>query len=243
MKTVLVTGGSSGIGAALARRAGKSDWNVIVGYGNGKERADQLVSEIRTNGGNASALPLALHDAAQMKDAVTKISTLVPRLDAVVLCASPAPVLQSFLKMTAANFNDQLHVNVVSNHALIVEIWKSFFQKQDGGHVVAVLSAAMESPPWKHMSAYVVAKAALQQLLESALAELGADGLRASAFFPDYTDTPMLQACHPLVIEAARASRPNGRFWDPDQVAQKIMSALENPPADARLRREWMKLT
>lgn len=60
MKSVLIAGGSGGIGAAVAREAAKNGWGVVIGYATGADRAEKLVAEIKKSGGSASALSLPL---------------------------------------------------------------------------------------------------------------------------------------------------------------------------------------
>jgi len=118
---------------------------------------------------------------------------------------------------------------------LITETWKRYFRPNQGGHVIAVLSAALGPPLRSHMTPYLVAKRGLETLLEAALAELGSSGLRASAVRPGYTDTPMLGSFHPHVLEAARARMKDGKFLEADAVADVIVRCLNNPPSESAL--------
>lgn len=236
MKSVLVTGGSSGIGDAVCRLAARRSWAVFVGYRQGQERAAALADEIRKAQGQAWPVRLPLEEPDAIDEAVTFISKSAGRLDAIVLCASPAPVLGSFLKIDAPSLEEQLRINVIGNQRLIAAAWRQFFSKQEGaGHIVAVLSQFSDALPKPQMASYIIGKRALQALLECALAELGPRGLRASAVSPGYTDTPMLRALNPHILEAARATQMDSTFLTAEQAAEKITHCLDNAPSTPEL--------
>jgi 3-oxoacyl-[acyl-carrier protein] reductase len=235
MKRALVTGGSSGIGAALCKALGGAGWDVLVGYGQGQDRATGIARQINENNGHAAILQIPLQEPESISLKMEELSKQIESLDALVLCASPAPRLASFLKTDIFSFSDQFQVNVLGNHRLIAEVWKRWFRKAGGGHLVAILSAAAGSPPWPHMSSYVFGKRGLLSLIESAVAELGSSGLRATVMNPDYTETPMLLNIEPRILEAAKTKRPEGKFLKPEELANEILECLGHPPEAGKL--------
>jgi NAD(P)-dependent dehydrogenase (short-subunit alcohol dehydrogenase family) len=227
-KSVFIAGGSSGIGAAAARHASMEGWDVIVGYRTGKDRAENLVAELKRKIGAAAwAVELDLHDSGKINEAASFIEKNCTPPDAVILSAAPAPQLSSFLKTDRTQLMDQFEVSVIGNQQLLAELWKRFFRPKRAGHVIAVSSAAAVAPVWSHMSAYVIAKRALEAVIECAMAELAKDGLRATLLYPDYTDTPMLEAVDPRVLDAARTKRPGG-FLKSQEVGQHIVQHLQD---------------
>lgn len=231
MKTLLITGGSSGIGAAVSLQAAREGWSVFIGYKTGRERAQTLADKIRASGGQARPISLSLEDLSSINACLDSIASASTSLEALALAASPNPVLASFLKTSEQQFFDQLNANLIGNHYLISETWKRFFRPSKGGHIIALLSEAMWTPPWPHMSSYVMGKRALQCLLECAMAEFGPGGLRASAVSPDYTATPMLLTLEEHILEAARHKR-GGKFLDAAEIAGHVMDCLNHPPAE-----------
>lgn len=229
-RTVLVTGASSGIGAAVARHAAKAGWRVLVGYGAGRDRAEAVAAQIETSAGAAIPVHLPLDDVPGIERAIDTLLETDARPQALVLCASPPLDVGAFTKATAEAFRQQFNVAVVGNHALIAKLWKTCFRPRRDGHIVAVLTAALGPPPTPQLAPYLVAKAALKTLLDCARAEYGRGGLRVSFVSPGYTDTPMLDAFNDRFLELAREASSGKRFLRPDDVAASIVEALANPP-------------
>lgn len=233
--SLVVTGGSSGIGAALCRAAARRGWHVWVGYAGGAARAERIAEEIAATGGAATPVALPLDAADRLADGIAAIaaSRLVP--EAVALCGAPAPDVAPFTKLSADQLRRQLEPVVVGNHALLAALWRECFRPRGGGHVLAVLSAALGPETAPHMAGYVAAKGGLEALLRAAAAELGRAGLRVSVVRPGYVETPMLNAFQPLLLERARASAPGGSFLAPGDVAGVLLNGLEAPPPPGTL--------
>lgn len=227
--SLIVTGGSSGIGAALCRLAALHGWPVWIGYNTGAERAQSLADKLTAAGGSARPVALPLDNPEQLRNAVAQIAGQDSAVSALALCAAPAPDVASLLKLTPDHFRRQYEAAVIGNHALLTETWKRCFRARGGGQVLAVLSAAQGPPTAPHMAAYVAAKNGLEGLLNAAIAELGRGGLRIGVVRPGYVETPMLQAFEPLLLERARASTPDQRFIRPETVAEALMRGLANP--------------
>jgi NAD(P)-dependent dehydrogenase (short-subunit alcohol dehydrogenase family) len=229
MKTVLVTGASSGIGRASALAAATAGWNVFVGYSTGEERAADVVKTIQDQGGSAWRVHIDLGDPESCLDWCKDIERAGVGLSAIVLAAGSAPVLESFATIGAETLANDFNINVVGNYRLARAAWRGFFRQSRSGHVVALLSEAIGPPVWSGMTSYVVCKRALAALLECASQELGKAGLRVSMVRPEYTETPMLLSLHPHLLHAARSRQKSGRFLQPEAVAAQVLSCLEHP--------------
>lgn len=228
-RCLVITGGSSGIGASLVRAAARGGWRVWLGYASGQERASRIAAELQKSGADVLPIRLPLDDIEELQASLAHIASHGPAPEAAVLCGSLAPDLLSLLKLSADHFRRQHECAVVGNHALLGELWRRCFRPRGGGHVIAVLSAAQGPRPTPHMASYVVAKAGLEALLYAAEAEWGAGGLRASVVRPGFVDTPMLDVFSPLIIE--RALNTSGRPARPEAIAAAMLRALEYPPA------------
>ena len=87
-KTVLVTGASRGIGAAVARRLARDGHTVAINYREKRKRAEQLVAELRAAGGSAIAICADLSDSTSVRAMVDELSVRFGQLDGLVLNAS-----------------------------------------------------------------------------------------------------------------------------------------------------------
>lgn len=230
-RSMVVTGGSSGIGAELCRTAAARGWHVWIGYLSGAERAQRLADDIAKGGGAASVVRLPLDEPDQLRASVDLIAAQGPEPEALVLCGAPPPDVAPLIKLTPDQFRRQFECAVVGSHALMAEVWKRCFRGRGGGHVAAVLSAALGPVTAPHMASYVAAKGGLDALLRAAAAELGPAGLRVSVVSPGYVETPMLQAFSPLLLDRARAQQPDKQFLAPRTVALTLLYGLEHPPA------------
>lgn len=237
---LVVTGGSSGIGAELCRLAARAGWHVWIGFATGEDRACRLAAEIVERGGDAGVVSLPLDDPDAIRRGVAVLADDASPVTAAALCGSPAPDIGSFTRQTPAKFRRQFDCAVVGNHTLAVELWRRCFRARGGGHLLAVLSAAQGRPQGgaqaaAHMAGYVAAKGGLEAMLRAAAAELGRAGLRISVIRPGYVETPMLAAFEPRLLERARSAAPGGRFLGPADVAGALMKGLRHPPEPGEL--------
>jgi NAD(P)-dependent dehydrogenase (short-subunit alcohol dehydrogenase family) len=216
VKTVLITGASGGIGAATARLAAAKGWRVFAGYNTGRERAEAV----------GDAVKITLEDEASIVAAVALLKSKTKTLDAAVLCAGIPPPLLPFVKTDEAALLAQFRVSA-GHSRLVAELWKAFFAKAKAGHVVGVSSQAARTPPWPGFTSYVVAKRALEAALECAKVEHGKDGLRVSLIRPGYTETPMLLALNPHVLDAIRAKAGPEGLLKPEAVGAQILALLD----------------
>lgn len=230
-KSLIVTGGSSGIGAVLCRLAARQGWHVWIGYGEGSDRAARLADELNFEDRAARAVALPLREPDRLREAVARIAEKDSSVSALALCGAPAPDVASLLKLTPEHFRNQHEAAVVGNYVLLTEVWRRCFRPRGGGQVVAVLSAAQGPPTTPHMASYVAAKCGLEGLLNAAAAELGRAGLRIAITRPGYVETPMLNAFERLLLERARASAAGQAFLKPEAVAAALLHGLNNPSA------------
>jgi 3-oxoacyl-[acyl-carrier protein] reductase len=90
-RIILVTGGSSGIGAEIAQQVASPDTHVVVNYRKRAERAESIAAAIRSAGGHASTLRADISDETECAAMIDTISDHFGRLDAVILNASVGP--------------------------------------------------------------------------------------------------------------------------------------------------------
>lgn len=176
----LVTGGGSGIGAAITRRLAQ-EYQVVI-CGRRPEPINQLADET-----GAVAIVCDLSNIAETQDLPQRIMERFGRLDALVLNAGvviPAPMAE----MPIADWERQLHVNLTSPFAL-AQAALPFLICQKGS-IVGIASAAAHATGMG-LSAYSASKAGLIRLIQSLAFENARHGLRANAVSPGWVRTEM----------------------------------------------------
>lgn len=218
-ETILVSGGSGGIGAAVCDALAARGFIPIVGYASNLEAA-QAVAD-RTGG---SILHLDLSSDVSITDAVAALAAMESSPVGLVLAGSPSPEIELFGKISADAMALQWQVNVAGPQRLLAGLLKTCFRPRKSGRVLGVLTSALagpDKPAAGSMGAYVIAKAGLAGLLDVLAADYG--WLTVRSVRPGFTETPMLRAFDERYLEMMRERSP---FSTPEQVAAGIVDEL-----------------
>jgi 3-oxoacyl-[acyl-carrier protein] reductase len=186
-RTALVTGASRGIGRATARALAAAGARVIVHYGNARQEADELVTEIRAAGGKADAVgaDLAAPDGAHKLAA--EVRKLVgDRLDILVANAGIATAA-SIEDQTVEEFDRMFAVNVRAPFFLVQQLLPLFGE----GTSIVLLSSLAARASVGLLPAYAATKGAISTLVKHFAALLGPRGIRVNAVAPGVIDTDM----------------------------------------------------
>lgn len=216
---VLVTGGSRGLGASLARTLAKRGARVVVSARGGAD-AEGVAASIREAGGVAHALRADMADDAAVYPLVGSASALVGPIDVVIHNASvPGPVpLRPLVDTESVDFTAVLEANLLGPFRLTQALLGSMALR-DRGVVVAITSDAGVAayPGW---GAYGVSKAGLDQLMRIWAVEFEGTGVKFLTLDPGEMDTQM----HADVLPDADRST----LASPDLVAERIGALLES---------------
>lgn len=210
-RRVLVTGGGSGIGLAIARAFHKAGNEVTV---SGRDR-DRL---------EATGLPWLQFDACD-EDAVTRALASGPTFDIVVANAGGATTAP-LLKTSRADWDRMLALNLTSVWLTARAAVPPMVDQRWGRFIAIASTAAVKG--YAYAGAYAAAKHGALGLVRSLALELARSGVTANAICPGYTDTPMLQGA--IANVAAKTGRPDpeaaftkanpmGRLIAPEEVA------------------------
>ncbi|MFO7307650.1 MAG: 3-oxoacyl-ACP reductase family protein [Pseudomonadota bacterium] len=224
-KVALVTGGSRGIGAAVARRLAAEGAEVAITYARAQDRAEQVVAEIEASGGRARAIRADNRDAGAVKAAVDSVVSARERIDILV---NNAGIFETGLidEITAEDFDRMVDVNL---RAVFIASSRAARAMGQGGRIITTGSTLAVRVPWPGIGLYAMTKAALVGLTKAMARDLGPRGITANIVHPGSTDTEMNPA------SGEHADQQLGlmaipRFGRPEDVAD-LVAWLAGPTA------------
>lgn len=217
-KVVLMTGGTSGIGAATAREFARRGAHVLIG-GRDLARGDSVVAELRAMGARAAFIRGALVDGASARDFAERAIREAGRVDVLVNNAAEA-VSGTTPNMTEAEVDLGLAVNVKVPYLLVAALAPAMGARGGGAIINVTSMRAVDSDPT--MGLYGASKAALNLLTGAWAKEFGPAGVRVNAVAPGATLTPLTEHLSSARIEHFRAV-PAGRLATPEEIAHAIV--------------------
>ena len=229
-RAVLVTGGSRGIGAAIARAFAAAGDRVAVHYGPNAAKAEAVAAGLAGSG--HTVVGADLRDPEAVRAMVDAAAERLDGLDVLVNNAgifAPHPITETTYEEWQAGFRDTLGVNLVGA-ANVTWCAVRHMLRAGGGAIVNVSSrGAFRGEPGQ--PAYGASKAGLIAFGQSLARDLGAHGITVTAVAPGFTETDM--ATEALAGErgaARRAESPLGRVAAPEEVAAAVVF-LASPEA------------
>ncbi|MTE21611.1 SDR family oxidoreductase [Streptomyces sp. TRM43335] len=216
-RVALVTGGSRGIGEAVALRLARDGADVALTHRDSGERAERVVERIKAIGRRARAVRADNADPAAVRAAVETTVAEFGRLDILVNNAGTG-VLAPIEQITAEDVDRVLHVNV---RAPYLFCQAAVAHLEEGGRIVTIGSCMAERVAFPGGSLYATGKAALTGLTKALARELGPRGITANLVHPGPIDTEMNPADGPGA-EAQSDLTALGRYGRPEEVAATV---------------------
>lgn len=217
--TALITGGTSGIGLATARKLAQLGIHVLV-VGRNAERGKRAVDEVRAAGGQADFISSDLRDAASAREVAKKAIELGNgQVDILINNAGIYPFGPTH-EMTEEQFDRVFSINVKVPYFLVAELAPLMARRGKGAIVNLSTMAADYGAPG--MSLYGSSKAAINLLTKTWAAEYGPKGVRINAVSPGPTRTEGTDAMGEG-LEQLAAQGPAGRPATADEIAEAIV--------------------
>ena len=226
---VVVTGGSQGIGAAVARLAARRGYAVAISYQRARDLADGVVSEIRQAGGQAIAAHAEMTDEASIVAFFKAVDKELGRVTALVNNAGITGPVATLDTVTGAILDSVMGVNVRGAFLVLREAVARMATDRggQGGAVVNVSSRAAElggPNEWVH---YAASKGAVDTLTIGAAKELARRGIRVNAVSPGLIETEIhAKAGMPDRTQRMGGGVPLGRAGTADEVARVVLWLL-----------------
>jgi NAD(P)-dependent dehydrogenase (short-subunit alcohol dehydrogenase family) len=217
--TALITGGTSGIGRATAKKLAQMGIHVVV-VGRNVERGKMTVDEIRAGGGNADFISSDLRDAASARAVAKKAIELGSGLVNILINNAGIFPFGPTHEMSEEDFDRVFSLNVKAPYFLVAEL-APLMAKKGKGAIVNV-STMVADYGVSGMSLYGASKAAINLLTKSWAAEYGRSGVRVNTVSPGPTRTEGTDAMGEG-LEALASQAPAGRPANPDEIAEAIV--------------------
>ena len=221
-KTVLITGASTGIGAAAALEFGKLGASVAVHYNKNADAAEAVCAAIKKFGSKAVAIGGDLGVQGTAKRVVEDAAKQLGRLDILLNNAGAMIRRSPFLELDAELYDAAMNLNVRS----VIEASQAavpHMEKQGGGAIINVGSIAGSDGGGPGSGHYACAKAYVHNLTRHMARDLAARKIRVNAISPGVIETAFHAATPPERMEAMKKAVPLGRAGTPEDCVGPIL--------------------
>jgi 3-oxoacyl-[acyl-carrier protein] reductase len=216
-KTALITGGSRGIGAAIAKRLASDGANVAITYVKDASAASTVVKAIERDGGKAVAIQADAADVEAIKGAIEKTVATFGRLDVLVNNAGTA-IPKTFEETTLEEMDRVIDINIRGVFAATQAALKHM---KDGGRIITIGSAVGEraASPW--LVPYSATKGAVKMFTQALSREVGSRGITVNNIQPGPIDTDLNPASGDWAVPQ-KAATALDRYGKVDEIAAMV---------------------
>jgi 2-deoxy-D-gluconate 3-dehydrogenase len=218
-KIAIVTGGSKGIGRAIARAFAEAGASVALAA-RGQDELTQAAKEIEASGGHALPVRTDVSDPAQVQALVDRTVADLGTVDILVNNAGAAPFFSTVDQIRLEGFEKYFRINFMSALYCTRAVAPILMAKQDGCVLnVASVAGFIASPG---LAYYASAKAAMINLTKTVAREWAAHHIRVNALAPGWVETDLNEGArrtNPEFNRSVLASIPMGRWGSPEDVA------------------------
>jgi len=227
-KVALVTGASRGIGRAIALELAKHGANVVVNYAGSKNKAEEVVAEIKALGREAYAVQA---DVADSEAVQAMVKEAIDRFGSLDILVNNAGITRDnlMMRMKEEDFDAVINTNLKGVFNCSKAVMRQMMKQRSGRiinltSVVAVLGNAGQAN-------YVAAKAGVIGLTKSMARELASRNVTVNAVAPGFIDTDMTEVLTEDVKTEMLKQVPLGTLGQPEQIA-KVVRFLASDDAD-----------
>ena len=219
-KVALITGGTRGIGKAIAMCYARQGATVIINYAGNEAAAVETVDEIRKSGGTAESYCCNVADQDDVKSMTDYVVEKYKKLDILV---NNAGITRDnlLIRMSEDDFTQVLDVNLKGTYHCMHACARQMLKQRDG--VIINLSSVVGLHGNAGQANYAASKAGIIGLTKSVAKELAKKGVRVNAIAPGYIDTDMTKILRDQVKEQIIATIPLQRMGTAEDVANMAL--------------------
>ena len=219
-RTVIVTGASQGIGAAIARAYATAGAKVVVHYRSSREPAEEIVNSISKHGGNAVAIAAALNQVDDVDRLFAAVTDTYGNADVLINNAGSFP--NSPLLDLGLDDWQRMYADNVESTFLCTKAASNTMKDAGGGSIINIASTSAINPGSDHAH-YNSAKAAVVMLTQSAAQELGQYNIRVNAVAPGLVYRPGLEEQWPDGFNRYCNAAPLSCVVQPEDIANACL--------------------
>ena len=217
-KTALITGGSRGIGAAIAKRLAVEGANVAITYTKGADAASSVVKEIEHGGRKAIAIQADATDAKAVNAAIAKaVATLGP-IDILVNNAGTA-IPKKFEDATLEELDQVIGLNI---RGVFLATQAALKQMRNGGRIIMIGSCVGERNMTPGLAAYSATKGAVKMFTQALSRELGSRNITVNNVQPGAIDTELSPDDNGPAAQTMKKLMSVGRFGRAEEIASAV---------------------
>ena len=218
-KVALVTGGSRGIGRAIALRLAEEGCNVAVVFAGREDAAQETVATIEAKGVRAMCVRCDVSDDVQVSETVKLVTETLGVPDILV---NNAGIIRDALamRMSSEDFRAVLDTNLTGAFNMIHTCLPAFIRRRSGKIInIASVSGMMGNPGQAN---YASSKAGMIGLTKTIAREVASRGITVNAVAPGFIETDMTRGMSEAALKSGLAAVPMGRIGRPEDVANAV---------------------
>ena len=219
-RTALITGGSRGIGRAVAIELAREGARVAINFSSNEAKAQETADEITAAGGTCILAKANIGDPKEARAMVQKVADEFTHLD--ILVNNAGITRDSLLaQMTDEQWMEVIQTNL-GGCFFCTSAAIPIMTSQSYGRIVNVSSMNGQIPAIGQAN-YSASKGGIIAFTRTAAAELVHSGITVNTVAPGYTDTDMFEAVPPVIQAKIRGGIPMGRFAHPEEIASAVL--------------------
>lgn len=212
MKTIIVTGGSRGIGRALVENFAKDGYNVVLNYNKSEESAKNIKAELQKEGFNIEIFKADVSKKEEVKELVKFALDKFQNIDVLINNAGISQT-KLFTDITEEEWDNIMNVNLKSAYFTTQEVLPNMINRKQG--LIINISSVWGMVGASCETAYSVSKAGLDGLTKSLAKELGPSNIRVNSIAPGVIDTDMNKNLSISEINELKEEIPLNRIGKP----------------------------
>lgn len=225
MKTVIVTGGSRGIGAAIVVELAKNNYNVVLNYNNSEEKAKKIQKDLKEQGIN---IEIFKADVSKREDVKKLVNFTIEKYNNIDILINNAGIdqIKPFMDITNEDWNKIIQTNLNSVFYCSQEVLRNMIHNKKGciiniSSIWGITGASCEV-------AYSVSKAGIDGMTKALAKEMGLSNIRVNSIAPGIVDTDMNKELSFEELQELKNEIPLGRVAAPEEIVKSVKWLIDD---------------